>query len=62
MKIGKEEIVGLVTALEAWFSRDEAVERQRWQDSCDAMAEALRALPGAALRSCRPTKAKTRRC
>ena len=49
MKIGKEEIVGLVTALEAWFSRDEAVERQRWQDSCDAMAEALRALPGAEL-------------
>jgi L-seryl-tRNA(Ser) seleniumtransferase len=49
MKTGKEEIVGLLTALEAWFSRDEAAERRHWQDCCDAIADALQSLSGAGL-------------
>lgn len=30
MKLGKEEIVGLVAALEAWFAHDGEAEQQRW--------------------------------
>jgi hypothetical protein len=48
MKVSKEDIIGVITALEVWFGeRDEAVERQRWYDDCAMIAERLKQLDGA---------------
>ena len=39
MKVSKEDIVGLVTAVEYWFKhRDAAAERARWQGDIDTIA------------------------
>ena len=54
MKIGKEEIVGLIVALEVWFERDIAAERQRWRDDVAAISDAIDRLPGVTVRSCGP--------
>lgn len=37
MKIGKEEIIGLLAALEAWFARDTEAERTGWQADFDTI-------------------------
>lgn len=47
LKIGKEEIVGLVTALEIYVDRDTEAERRGWEASVHTMAEALADLPHA---------------
>jgi uncharacterized pyridoxal phosphate-dependent enzyme len=47
MKVSKEDIIGVVTALEVWFGeRDEAGERRKWYDDCAAIAERLARLDG----------------
>src|SRR3954452_1931135 len=47
MKVSKEDIVGVVAALEYWFGeRDEAAERRKWDADLAAIAERLRALDG----------------
>src|SRR3977135_2832981 len=47
MKVSKEDIIGVVTALEYWFEeRDTAAERQKWYDDCAAIAERLARLDG----------------
>lgn len=45
-KVGKEEIVGLVRAVELFVERDEAAERRRWQQIVDHIAANLQDLPG----------------
>jgi len=47
MKVSKEDIIGVIAALEVWFGeRDEATERKRWHDDCAAIAERLGQLDG----------------
>src|SRR5918912_2728956 len=47
MKVSKEDIIGVITALEYWFEeRDEAVERQKWYDDCAAIGERIARLAG----------------
>jgi len=47
MKVSKEDIIGVIAALECWFeARDPAVERRRWDDDCAAIAERLAQLDG----------------
>ncbi len=47
MKVSKEDIIGVIAALEMWFGeRDEAAERQRWYDDCAAVAARLGQLDG----------------
>jgi len=47
MKVSKEDIIGVVTALEYWFGeRDAAVEARKWYDDCAAVAERLGQLDG----------------
>jgi D-glucosaminate-6-phosphate ammonia-lyase len=47
MKVSKEDIIGVVTALEYWFEqRDLAAERQKWYDDCRVIAERLTRLGG----------------
>ena len=48
MKVSKEDIIGVVTALEYWFGeRDEAAERRRWHEDCATIAERVATIPGA---------------
>jgi L-seryl-tRNA(Ser) seleniumtransferase len=47
MKVSKEDIVGVIAALEYWFEeRDPAAERQKWDDDLAAMAARLARLDG----------------
>lgn len=41
MKVGKEGIVGCMTAVEAWYARDMASEEQRWKDRAAILAKRL---------------------
>jgi uncharacterized pyridoxal phosphate-dependent enzyme len=44
-KVGKEEIVGLLTAVELFMKRDHASERRAWEAVLARIAERLRGLP-----------------
>jgi L-seryl-tRNA(Ser) seleniumtransferase len=47
MKVSKEDIIGVVTALEYWFeARDPMAERQKWYDDCAIVAARLREFDG----------------
>lgn len=46
MKVAKEEIIGLVAALELFVDTDEAAETARYLAMCSRAAEALEGLPG----------------
>src|SRR6266849_11056949 len=47
MKVSKEDIVGVIAALEVWFEqRDITAERQTWYDDCGTIAERLAQLDG----------------
>ncbi|HJU16748.1 MAG TPA: hypothetical protein VJ770_09770 [Stellaceae bacterium] len=47
MKVSKEDVIGVLTALEYWFGeRDAAAERRRWYDDLDILARRVRRLPG----------------
>ncbi len=46
MKVGKEEIVGLIVALQRFVQRDEAAELAGWRAKIQHVATALRGLPG----------------
>jgi L-seryl-tRNA(Ser) seleniumtransferase len=45
-KTSKEEIAGLVTALELFLAEDEAAEMKRYRDVCTTIVEALADIPG----------------
>lgn len=45
-KVGKEEMVGLVTALEMYVQRDHAAEFAAWVKQAEAMAETLKGVAG----------------
>jgi L-seryl-tRNA(Ser) seleniumtransferase len=48
MKVSKEDIIGVLTAVEYWFGeRDHAGERQKWYDDLAIIAERVGALYGA---------------
>ena len=46
MKVSKEDVIGVLAALEVWFEhRDPAVELKRWSDDCATIASRL-TMPG----------------
>jgi D-glucosaminate-6-phosphate ammonia-lyase len=48
MKVSKEDIIGVLTAVEYWFEeRDHAAERRQWYDDIAIMAERIGRMPGA---------------
>lgn len=49
-KVGKEEIVGLMTALELYESRDFTAELSRWTTDMEHIVSSVRAVPGVAAR------------
>jgi L-seryl-tRNA(Ser) seleniumtransferase len=44
-KVGKEEIVGVLAAVELYFNRDHKAERQAWQDMLQRIVDRLKAVP-----------------
>ena len=50
MKVGKEEIAGLVVALRLYLARDEAAEQAEWESKVVSMVEGVRGIPGVAAR------------
>jgi L-seryl-tRNA(Ser) seleniumtransferase len=49
-KVGKEEIAGLVAALELYQHRDIAAERARWTADMECVASGVRGIPGVSSR------------
>src|SRR6202045_5263897 len=48
MKVSKEDIIGVLTAVEHWFEeRDHTAERQQWYDDLEIITERVGALHGA---------------
>ena len=45
-KVCKEEIVGLVTALERYVRRDHVADQLRWRGHCQTIADVIDDLPG----------------
>ncbi|HXC11393.1 MAG TPA: hypothetical protein VNV39_00955 [Stellaceae bacterium] len=55
MKVSKEDIVGVLTAVEHWFAeRDGAAEQQKWHDDLATIADQVGRLPGAASEAIAP--------
>src|SRR5580700_3096198 len=47
MKVSKEDVNGVIAALEVWFEeRDEAAERHKWDEDCAIIAERVARLDG----------------
>lgn len=46
LKVGKEEILGLLAALRAWVARDHAADQARWLSAAHVVADACAQLPG----------------
>ena len=46
MKVGKEEIVGLIVALERFVKQDHAAETERWNDRARRIVARLQGVPG----------------
>src|SRR5215470_15074008 len=48
MKVSKEDVIGVLTALEYWFEeRDQAAEKQKWYDDLAVITERVGRMPGA---------------
>lgn len=45
-KVGREEIMGMLTAAEMWFKRDHEAELRQWTQWLEQIAEPLQSIPG----------------
>lgn len=45
-KVGREEIMGMLTAVEMWMKRDHAKERETWTGTLEYIADKLNKIPG----------------
>ena len=45
-KVGREEIMGMLTAVEMWFKRDHAAEMRKWNNWLNNIASRLKEIPG----------------
>jgi L-seryl-tRNA(Ser) seleniumtransferase len=46
MKVGREEMIGMLVAVESWVKRDHAAEWQQWVDRCEYIASRVSKIPG----------------
>jgi L-seryl-tRNA(Ser) seleniumtransferase len=46
MKVGREEMIGMLAAVESWVKRDHAAEWKQWIARCDYIAERVSKIPG----------------
>ena len=56
MKAGKEEIVGLVAAVERYLDLDHAAQMHRWESQVAFLVDALRDIPGVTARRVCPAE------
>ncbi len=54
-KVGREEIIGMLTAVEMWFKRDHAAERALWTKRLESVANKLNSIPGVTTSIRQPT-------
>jgi uncharacterized pyridoxal phosphate-dependent enzyme len=45
-KVGREEIMGMLTAVEMWWKRDHTAEQRKWESRLHIIATALDKIPG----------------
>jgi len=55
MKVGKEEIMGMLAAVEAWGKRDHQAEWREWESRLSHIASKLSAIPTLSSRIIQPT-------
>ena len=46
MKVGREEMVGMLVAVERWVARDHAAEWKEWVGRCQRIADRVSTIPG----------------
>ena len=46
MKVGREEVFGMLAAVESWVTRDHEAEWKRWVARCDDIANRVTKIPG----------------
>ena len=46
LKVGKEEIMGMLAAVEMWYKRDHAAEWRTWEEWLDEIARTVKEVPG----------------
>ena len=46
MKVGREEMIGMLAAVENWVARDHAAEWKQWVARCEFIADRLSKIPG----------------
>ena len=46
MKVGREEMIGMLAAVESWVKRDHAAEWKQWVDRCDYIADRVSKIAG----------------
>ena len=46
MKVGREEMIGMLVAVESWVKRDHKAEWAKWVARCDYIAESVTKIPG----------------
>ena len=46
MKVGREEMIGMLVAVESWVKRDHKAEWQQWVDRCEYIAQRAAKIPG----------------
>ena len=46
MKVGREEMVGMLVAVERWVARDHAAEWKQWVARCELIADRAAKIPG----------------
>ncbi|MCB0138520.1 MAG: hypothetical protein KDE50_01300, partial [Caldilineaceae bacterium] len=54
-KIGREEIMGMLAAVEMWLTRDHEAEWQRWLAKLDYIAQRVATIAGVATEVVQPT-------
>lgn len=48
MKVGREEMIGMLVAVESWVKRDHAAEWKQWVARCEYIADRVSKIPGVA--------------
>ncbi len=54
MKVGKEEIMGMLAAVEGWYQRDHEAEWRQWESWLGTIADSVTQIPGVETRVVQP--------
>lgn len=60
-KVGREEIMGMLAAVEMWFKRDHLAERQEWNNWLDTISQRLSIISGVTTEIIQPGERRSNR-